>query len=152
MRDTHSLGVQFAEEIGKPGLVDIQPKMDEFIFHVEPVGQHDPRVLIDLAIQESKVRRGAVGLQDLAIQESKALARKPDYGCAMVYALSYGGCLSRATALPSGRRRYSVPDGEGIQRRFDPWLQKKLQNLRRHVKMAVEAVEGVDAGIGEAPL
>jgi len=61
---------QAAEGMGKPGLVDIRPRMDEFIFHVEPIGQHDPRVLCDLMVQETKRK-----LRALRMHVQAAVAR-----------------------------------------------------------------------------
>jgi len=64
--------IKFAEEIGKPGLVDIRPKMDEFVFRVEPVGQHNARVCVDLMMQE--FRKKLEGLKrhvEMAVREAE---------------------------------------------------------------------------------
>ena len=55
--------VQAAEGMGKHGLIDIRPRLDEFIFHVEPIGQHDPRVLCDLMVQETRRKLAALRMQ-----------------------------------------------------------------------------------------
>ena len=46
--------VKKAAELGVPGLVDVQMKQDEFIFRVEPVGQHSARMCVLLMLRETR--------------------------------------------------------------------------------------------------